>query len=175
MRSTTLFPVRRCLSSSVLAASPGTWRHNPSLRPSQIMPCFPSGVACLRVQTNFDRTLLHYRCSLKGLANRTFAPDEPQPTQLHRYTRGPSPMAQQQEDITPWGWDRPYTRQKDPPRSLWVMQIAFLPKVPKEARGTIIDLRQWSISLGTQADHLKSPSCRKLEPPFHSICRKSSI
>ena len=29
------------------------------------MPCFPCGVACLRVQTNFDCALLHHRCDLR--------------------------------------------------------------------------------------------------------------
>ena len=64
-RSTILFPVRRCSFSSVLAASPLTRRLNPSLRPSQTVPCFPYGVGCLRVQTNFECTLLHYRCNLR--------------------------------------------------------------------------------------------------------------
>ena len=65
MRSTVLFPVRQSSPSSVLAASPVARRRNPSLRPSQTVPCFPYGVACLRVQTNFECALLHYRCNIR--------------------------------------------------------------------------------------------------------------
>ena len=52
-------------SSSVLMASPVTRRRNPPLHPSQTVPCFPIGVAYLRVQTNFECTLLRYCCNLR--------------------------------------------------------------------------------------------------------------